>query len=201
MLTFLIAFLFIPFAVLNAQSRIASRADYRKYIDPLLDVRDFGITFSDGGAADASILEPWPAQVIALQGLGEKMVPLLIDCLDDGRVTAARFKKITDSKSMNIPVGYLCLDILTDDIQDPAIKPPECNRDGLGWCIHPGFYFRPDDYDACRQDQCTPRPNVSSVQRNWRWEYLRHRNRMQFSNRFDDWRSGTTDSESSAPPK
>lgn len=204
-LAFFAVLLPTPFEV-HAQNRLASTPDYHKYIDPLLDVKDFGIIYVDDGAADASILVPFhfdeatrniqydrpPDQVVALQALGEKMVPLLIDCLDDGRVTAARFNGSRGTKSMNVTVGYLCLDILTDDIQDKTISPLDCDRDGLGWCIHQGFYFRPDDFDCSDGHACTSRPLVSLVQRNWRWEYLRHRSQMRFSNRFDDWRGGTT---------
>lgn len=120
-LVFLAALASAPLDTLHAQDRLASKGDYQKYIDPLLDVRDFGITFSDGGAADASILEPFhwdetnhhfqydrpPDAVIALEGLGANAIPLLIDCLNDGRVTAARFNRTTDAKSINVPVGYL----------------------------------------------------------------------------------------------
>lgn len=193
---------------LVAQQRLASKSDYDKYIGAMLEVKDFGITYSEDGAADASILAPWhmenshfqldrpPDAVIALEGLGAKSLPLLIDCLNDGRVTAARFDGSSITKPMNVPVGYLCLDILIVDVRGQPVSPAyECDRDGLGACTNFGFYFRPDDYFDCSDGrQCNPRPWVSVVQRNWRREFLMHR--LRFENRFDDWRKDSEKSES-----
>ena len=75
--------------------RLSSGADYHKYVDPLVTVADFGIQYSDDGAADASVLFPRTDTnpydrprdpVIALVRLRKRSVPLLIDCLSDGRV-------------------------------------------------------------------------------------------------------------------
>jgi hypothetical protein len=209
-LAFVVSVAAIPSQTLRAQDRLADKAQYQAYIDPLVTVKDFGIDFSDSGAADVSIVQPFhwdsfhhiqydrpPDAVIALAALAAKAVPLLIDCLDDGRLTAARFSRTSDNTSMNVPVGYLCMDILNTVIEDERIKPQECNRDGLGWCIHDGFYFRPDAFDCKDRHNCTPLPVVTLVQRNWRQEFVQFGNSMRFDNQFDNWRSSTTDRQTS----
>ena len=42
----------------RADCTAGSPPDYKKYIDPLLGVADFGIHYYDDGAADASVLSP-----------------------------------------------------------------------------------------------------------------------------------------------
>jgi hypothetical protein len=198
----LTALIFVSSEASRAQMRLVSRSDYDKYIGALLAVKDFGISYSEGGAADASILEPFhwedsnikydkpPDAVIALESLEARSIPLLIDCLNDGRLTAARFDGGSITKPMNVPVGYLCLDILTVVVRGEPVATRECNKDGLGWCMHLGFYFRPDDYFNCWEGhQCKPRPWISVVQRNWRREFLLRR--LRFHNAFDNWRKST----------
>jgi hypothetical protein len=207
---FLTAMIFVASESLEAQQKLISKSDYDKYVGALLAVKDFGISYSEGGAADASILEPFhwegssiqydkpPDAVIALESLEARSIPLLIDCLNDGRITAARFDGGSITKPMNVPVGYLCLDILTVVVRGEPVTTRECNRDGLGWCMHLGFYFRPDDYFNCWEGrQCKPRPWVSIVQRNWRREFLLHR--LRFHNAFDNWREGTKNKTPATP--
>ena len=199
---------------IGAQAHLTDKMEYGKYIDPLVTVKNFGIDFSDGGAADASILQPFhwdnmnhirydrpPDEVIAIETLGVKAVPLLIDCLNDGRLTAAHFNRTRDNKSMNVAVGYLCMDILSTVVEDERVRPKECNRDGLGWCIHRGFYFRPDDFDCEGRSACSPLPVVSVTQQNWRQEFVLHRNRIRFKNRFDNWHTGMIEKQSTSPTK
>jgi hypothetical protein len=40
------------------ETRLSTHADYEKYIDSLLQVKDFGIHYYDDGAADATVLFP-----------------------------------------------------------------------------------------------------------------------------------------------
>ncbi len=203
---------FVSSQTLWAQQRLASKTDYDKYIGALLAVKDFGISYSEDGAADASILEPFhwegsniqydrpPDAVVGLESLGARSVPLLIDCLTDGRLTAAHFDGGSITKPMSVPVGYLCLDILTVVVRGEPVATRECNTDGLGGCMHFGFYFRPDDYFNCWEGRrCNPRPWVSVVQRNWKREFLQHR--LRFHNRFDNWRAGPKNTASTTPNK
>ena len=178
-----------------SQKPLASKEDYQKYIEPLLKEKDFGTHYVEDGAADASVLTPTergltfhldrPSDpVIKLVRLGAKSVPLLIDCLGDGRVTSVRFDGNTITRAMSVPVGYVCLDILTGSVRGKPVSDMPCGSDGLGACMNNGFYFRPDDYWKCREkDRCELRPWVTVVQGNWRRQFLQ--NRLRFQNFYD----------------
>lgn len=178
-----------------SQKPLASKEDYQKYIEPLLKEKDFGTHYIEDGAADASVLTPTergptfhldrPSDpVIKLIRLGAKSVPLLIDCLSDGRVTSVRFDGNTITRAMSVPVGYVCLDILTGSVRGKPVSDMLCGSDGLGACMNKGFYFRPDDYWKCREkDRCKLRPWVTVVQGNWRRQFLQ--NRLRFQNFYD----------------
>lgn len=187
-LSFLGVLLMIPTSTF-AQTRLASKSSYQKYVDPLLGVKDFGMHYTEDGAADYSVLAPFhtdsskiqfdkpPAALIDLVRLGTRSLPVLIDCLSDGRITSVRFDGNNITKPMSVPVGYICLDILMSTVRGKPTSDPECNNDGLGACMNYGFYFRPDDYSNCfdRPPACDPRPWVSVVQQNWRRVFLQHR--------------------------
>ena len=100
---------FIAISAVAQNARLSSPADYRKYIDPLLTLADFGIHYYDDGAADASVLFPMtndnpydrPRQpVLELVRLGERSLPLLIDCLGDTRVSSVIFDGSRITKPM-----------------------------------------------------------------------------------------------------
>ncbi len=119
-----------------ASQRFSSLEEYQRYIDPLLQVSDFGIHYYDDGAADATVLFPStetnpynrPREpVIALVRLGAKAFPLLIDCLSDHRVTSVRFDGNNIARPMAVPVGYVCLDILIATAQGRPISRQGCS--------------------------------------------------------------------------
>jgi len=176
----------LPALAPAAPGKLSSNEEYHRYIDPLLDVNDFGTHYFEDGAADASVLFPQSNQapygylkpaapVLALVQLRERGLAYLIDCLNDGRMTKMRFDGNTITRPMNVPVGYVCLDILMGEVSGKPVSDRECSDDGLGACMSHGFYFRPDDYYACTQRDCFLRPWISVVQRKWRSEYLTHR--------------------------
>lgn len=164
------------------EGTLGRRSDYTRYVDPILTVRDFGTRYTEDGAGDASVLYgsngKTPEPILTLIRLGPQSVPLLIDCLTDGRVTSMRFSGNTVSKPMNVPIGYVCLDILMGTTTGPVFE-PNCADDGMGACMKVGFYFRPDDYSGCWTDHCLPRPWVSVVHKNWRQLYLRRKIRFE----------------------
>lgn len=187
--------LLVPAAASATQPRLASAADYHRYIDPLLSVKDFRTHYFEDGAADATVLFPEgdadhpylrPADpVAALVRLRERSIPPLIDCLSDGRITSMHFDGNPMTQPMNVPVGYVCLDILMDVTKDSAVDDPDDCGDGFGACIHTRFYFRPDDYTMCwGGDSCLLRPWINVVKRNWRAQYLAYR--LRFRNPYDD---------------
>jgi hypothetical protein len=190
LLAFVGTVLLVPVRTI-AQKRLATNADYHSYIDSLLEVKDFGTHYVEDGAADASVLFPTERtpifhldrpsdEVIVLVQLGNKSIPLLIDCLGDGRLTTVRFNGNMTTKFMNVPVGYVCLDILSTIVKGAPVSERECGFDGLGACMSNGFYFRPDDYWDCLENigRCKVRPWIAVVQRNWKREFLQKRLRF-----------------------
>lgn len=193
-LPFAVLLFFLPISVSATQPNLASAADYHRYIDTFLDAKDFGINYFEDGAADATVLfpestqEPYeylrPAEpVIALLQLRGRAFPLLIDCLSDTRVTSIHFNGNNMVRPMNVPLGYVCLDVLMNFAWGKPVSDPDCSDDGLGACMNNGFYFRPDDYYGCTKAECMLRPWVVVVQRNWKSAYLAHR--LRFHNPYD----------------
>jgi len=175
-------------------AKLSTPDAYRRSINPLLAVTDFRIGYFEDGAADASVLFPQSSQkpyeylmpvepVAALVGLRDRGIPLLIDCLSDGRMTQMHFGGNTITRPMNVPVGYVCLDILMQEVQGSQVAGPDCADDGLGACMKNGFYFRPDDYYRCTERNCLLRPWVLVVQETWRKAYLAHR--LRYRNPYD----------------
>ena len=150
---------------------------YQQLIEPLLKVSDFHMHYYDDGAADASVTCPGDcagapsskavSEVQTLLRNPMTTVPLLIDCLNDGRQTSVRFDGNSTTKPMQVPIGYVCLDILMSRFVSQPIAEYQCMTDGLGACMNNGYYFRPDDYMRCGDSVCTPRPWVLEVQKNW----------------------------------
>jgi hypothetical protein len=179
----------------NPRAKLSTPEAYRRYIDPLLNVTDFGTSYYEDGPADASVLFPESSHppygyqlpagpVITLVQLRSRSIPLLVDCLSDGRVTRMRFGGNTITRSMNVPVGHVCLDILMGEVRGSPVSDSECADDGLGACMNYGYYFRPDDYYECTERDCHPRPWVLVVQRTWRETYLAHR--LRYRNPYDE---------------
>ncbi len=137
---------------------LSTRAEYQKYIDPMLAVNDFGVSYTEDGAADATAFFPSDKKprelVLALVHLGQKSVPLLIDCLTDTRVTAIQFGGNTISKPMKVPLGYVCFGHLMGTTKSTQVHAKDCADDGLGACVNESFYFRPDDYSRCWPNVC-----------------------------------------------
>ncbi len=191
----IVLLMFAALVCSGGELRLSPKSDYQKYIDPLLAVEDFGMHYSDDGAADATVLFPSSEStpyarpkdaVVALVRLGTKSLPLLIDCLSDIRLTSAGFDGSTITRPMHVPVGYVCLDVLMAITRGQPISDPECASDGLGACMNYGFYFRPDDYSQCWDSlrECEARPWVGVVQDHWRRAFLQKK--LRFRNPYDE---------------
>jgi len=176
----------------------------RRYVDALVALPNLGPVYYDDGAADGTIMVPTGRQVPvarhlpavkAIVDLGDASLPVLIDCLNDTRITSATmtFKGgDPDAKPVPVPVGEVCLDILLNvvvptqevfvdscPLEEKQGDAPCCFRDGLGACVNKGFYFRPDSYDL-RDGRAVARPIVSLVQSNWQQAYKGGRLRYQY---------------------
>ena len=158
----------------------ASQA-YALLIDPLL-TSNLQTDYYEDGASDATVTCPLgatvcrpAAEVLALSRHLKQTTPTLIACLSDTRTTNATFR------SRRVPVGYVCLDILLARYVYEPVAEKDCADDGLGACIRPNFYFRPDDY-SCQQTVCIAKPNVLAVQHTWLRAFNLHK--LRYSTKF-----------------
>ena len=133
-----------------AQSVVISKPEQEARLLALADA-DFGDVYSPDGAGDGTLtyqgeilkstganLKP-DDRVKAIVDLRASAIPLLIAHLDDTRPTRTMFE------GKPIPLGHMALDILTHVIkQTDVVFVRDCDQDGLGACIHTGYYFRPD---------------------------------------------------------
>jgi hypothetical protein len=168
--------------IADAGAKPASRS---RYIDTLVSAPKL-VTYSNDGAADATVTEvgsnamgivenPIPS-VRDIVNLGANAIPLLIAHLDDTRPTSAIFDT---NRPRTVPIGYVCLDILTHIIQARGILIEDCADDGLGACIRPGYYFRPDAYTR-QGKRYVAHSDVRHVKLKWRQAYLKGLARFQY---------------------
>jgi hypothetical protein len=150
--------------------------DSASVIEELLSTPDFGIVYIADGAGDGSVLNETPAvavkKIVALQS---RAIPLLIAHLDDARETSAKYKGGAHwGNPIAVPVGYLCLDILSQLVVDNEIlfiqARRDCDFDGMGACIQPKYYFNPDDY-SLKAHHLVPDGRVLAAKRNWQRAY------------------------------
>jgi len=114
-------------------------------LDSLLNA-DFGRVYTDDGAGDGTIMETPDPRVKAVVDLRSAVIPILIAHLDDTRPTRTRFQ------GKPVPLGHVALDILTHVISDTkTVFVQDCADDGLGACINPGYYYRPDAQVAANE--------------------------------------------------
>jgi hypothetical protein len=151
-----------------------------KYIDALASAPNLP-RYSADGAADVSVtsydmndpktVEHHIQAVLDIVNLGQKAIPMLIAHLDDMRPTSATFYSEGYKRVVNVPVGYVCLDLLTNIVKDtPRIFVEPCTDDGLGACVHSEFYFRPDAFRRNGRGYVA-RPGIVRAKSNWQRAY------------------------------
>ena len=147
-------------------------------IDELVAVKDFPLVYVEDGAADGTVLDlnressvypkPQHPTVEAILKLKSAAIPLLIRHLDDTRFTSVSADVgVPWVHYSHVPVGVLCLDILTKIVNNDSrfIDDESASDDGLGSGLKLGFYFRPDDY-LFRHNEANPKAIVLIVKRN-----------------------------------
>ncbi len=149
--------------------------DIESYIDALVCSPNLRVDYIDDGAADMSVLE-WSKEDTAPEARnvverGSKAVPFLIRHLDDRRLTSATFSvhEGRTKTSTPVPLGYICLDMLTNVTKAPKIH-DVCGDDGMGACVDGGFYFRPDDYHL-ENGELKANAIVYTAKKNWQKAY------------------------------
>ncbi len=151
----------------------ASTNELDQYITTLVNsprLND-GYYFEDG-ASDYSVLVPNPDKaILEIIKLGDKAIPILIEHLDDTRLTSTTFH--IKSNHIKVPVGHICLDILRGIVEHNPPMFYESNDDGLGysWGLNDGYYFRPDDYISSDKNNYRIRLIVKIVKNNWKQAY------------------------------
>jgi hypothetical protein len=131
--------LFVALLVLSCPS-LAAGGD-ESHIEALLKA-PLSTEYVNDGAADATVTKVPIPEVRRLVGLHEKAVHLLIACLDDARSTQAVY--LEKNQRYQVPLGYVCLDILMNVIRAPQIIVEDCADDGFGACIAQPYYYKPD---------------------------------------------------------
>jgi hypothetical protein len=129
--------------------------------------------YVEDAAADGSVLLPPPTykinpKVMPILRCPELAGPKLIACLDDTRPTHIECRtQRTGYEAQVVPLGFVCLDLLLIIAQPPTLFGDDpCEDDGLGACVHEGFYFRPDDYTRTG-NRFTALPIVNNVKEGW----------------------------------
>ena len=157
-------------------------------IEELVSTPDFGTIYIADGAGDGTVLNDRPATAVKnIVKLQDAAIPVLIRHLDDMRLTSARYRGgVYWNDPVAVPVGYVCLDILSQIVRDNKVLfvqgRRDCDSDGVGACIQPAYYF--DSFNYVRKGKSiTPGRQVTIVKHNW--EYARRRGLVRF--RFPSW--------------
>ena len=162
-----------------------STTSNEKLIDALVAAPNLSVRYVEDGAADNSVLSLYengdpniarqnPKEVLDIVALREKAIPLLIEYLDDTRPTSATvlFGGYLTDKPVRVPVGHVCLDILTSIIErNNKLIFVEDPSDGFCGDMKDGYCFRPDDYKIYSNDRFKARPIVRIVKANWQKAY------------------------------
>jgi hypothetical protein len=186
---------FLVCAIGSAQSVDCGDSQLAEALDRMLRIPGLGEIYVEDGAADGSIVMRPPKyraarrEIVPLLRCETRAAAVLIDHLDDVRLTTARFKGgVYWSKPVSVPLGFVCLDILISlspfgsPIRDPGTE----NNDGLGSGVRAEYYFRPDDYQI-RGTEYRPKPKVLEVKKNW--EKALREGLVQF--KYSKWHKGT----------
>lgn len=109
----------------------------------------YPVVYINDGAGDESVLntlhyadgqnKKCHDTLVRVVDLKEKAIPLLIAHLDDMSPTKAKYQQEED---LSVPLGFVCLDILLQLTDSPAII-HDCQEDGMGACVHSSYYFMP----------------------------------------------------------
>jgi hypothetical protein len=177
----LLTLIIIVHALTNGQiAQTIPKHVSNKYIEALAAAPNLP-RYSADGAADVSVTsydmnDPRTAEhhipaVLNIVNLKQKAIPLLIAHLDDMRPTSATFYSIKYKRIVRVPLGYVCLDLLTNIVKDTthAFVDP-CTDDGLGGCVQKGFYFWPDAF-ARRARRYVAGPEIDRAKINWQRAY------------------------------
>jgi len=121
----------------------------RPLISELL-IANYPMTYINDGAGDESVLNTLHYSegrnkkchdiLTKVVDLKEKAIPLLIAHLDDMSPTKAKYQ---EDAGLSVPFGFVCLDILIQITDSPAII-HDCKHDGMGACVHSPYYYMPD---------------------------------------------------------
>jgi hypothetical protein len=161
-----ISLLLLTLNVLSLAGHSGGESNGSKRINALISVPSL-VVYVDHG--DATVTENPSSEVRAIVKLGAQSIPLLIAHLDDPRPTSAKFK------GNSVPVGHVCLDILSNTVVASGILVKDCADCGLGACVNDRYYFRPDAFS-----RRGGRVKVAQVKANWQRAYQRGRLKFQY---------------------
>jgi hypothetical protein len=155
----------LAFAAVIASAQNRPGTAEERLISALLPV-NFENIYADDGMADGTVTDAGTvtarygdkayAKVRQIIALGPRAIPLLIEHVDDARPSKTLFN------GRPVPMGHIALDILIHVAGDNSrIYIADCADDGLGACLEPAYYFRPD----------AKRDEMRRVKHNWKRLY------------------------------
>lgn len=135
----------------------------RSTIDSLAKVRAEEVLYVEDGAGDGTVLrskDETATLVSKLTRCPEELGPLLIDRLDSRKLTSFKTETaLTGPHGRAVTLGFVCLDLLLQIVvPQEELFDEDCADDGLGACVNPPYYFRPDESDLVA---------VSATKRAW----------------------------------
>jgi hypothetical protein len=169
-------------SILSAQTP-HPQLDRERILNALLKTEFGSNIYYDDGAGDGTLIrykqdaasnytiEP-DSTVRTIVDAGANALPLLISCISDTRPTRIKFQPASNSvaakrgvTSTQVPLGYVCLDLLTAIADDPKHKTsdPDDGYDGICADAREGYCFRPDVLAATSGHAL-----MAKVQANWK---------------------------------
>jgi hypothetical protein len=152
-----------------------ANAELETALDRVLQLKSLGNVYFEDAAADGSVVMIPPTyraarpEIIPLLACEARAAEVLVEHLDDTRLTSARFKGGAHwSHPIRVPLGVLCLDVLISlsPFGSPVRDPKTENDDGLGAGVRAEYYFRPDDFDI-KVGRYAPKAHVLAVKEAW----------------------------------
>ncbi len=157
-----------------ARSEPTSGSSPEELMQQLVEEPDFGLTYIDDGAGDGTVVRETPQPVVRkIIDLGPSAIPILIEHLDDRRLTSALYKGGHHWKDpIRVPLGFVSLDLLIEITRDTKLLfingQKHCEFDGMGACVKPGYYAKPGVFLG---SDVASKNRIKRLKQNWQKTY------------------------------
>jgi hypothetical protein len=169
--------------VRKAAIESCTTTDVANALERLLDIRDLGNIYVEDAAGFDVTIASIRKEVRPITRCPEVAPAILIEHLDDARLTSARFKgSVHRWRPIRVTLGYVCLDLLRTmhTFDSASFDESTDNDETWGAGIARGLYFRPDDYVITKSGY-KPTLAVLRAKRAWQDELRAGRLRFESS--------------------